>query len=149
MKLFFFFKEAVRSVCCYYSGCFWRLWYQWNTTLVCTYFGMGDVIAYLELWQRSSALLLKVKLFTVNPAHPWCELGAEPPTVRDLSVTDVLQVGHGGVIANFAAGLELHQPFCRESRWYFGARLGRHAAWHRIPHSKNGYKLHTFASKSK
>lgn len=30
---------------------------------------------------------------------------ARTPTVGDLSVTNVLQVGHRGVVANFAAGL--------------------------------------------
>lgn len=44
--------------------------------------------------------------------------------IRDLSVADVLQVGHRVVIAHFGAGLELLQPLRRLSRRQLGARLG-------------------------
>ena len=60
------------------------------------------------------------------------------PTIRDLSVADVLQVGHRVVIARLGAALLLLQTLRRLSRREFGARLGRDAAWHRVPHSKPG-----------
>lgn len=57
-------------------------------------------------------------------------------TVRQLSVADVLQVGHRVVVAHLGAGVELLQPLQSLSRRKFGARLRRDAARHRIPHSK-------------
>lgn len=70
--------------------------------------------------------------------------GLGTPTIGDLSVADVLQVGHRVVVANFGAGLELLQPLRRLPRRQFGARLGRDAAWQRISHSNGGCKPSTF-----
>lgn len=53
-------------------------------------------------------------------------------TVLDLPVADVL---HRVVVAPLRAGVELLQPLRGSSRRKFGARLGRDAARHRIPHS--------------
>lgn len=65
----------------------------------------------------------KQSLFKPCWHHGWWA-----PTIGDLSVADVLQVGHRVVVANFGAGLELLQPLRRLPRRQFGARLGRDAA---------------------
>lgn len=45
-----------------------------------------------------------------------CGEASGQPTVGDLSVADVLQVGHGVVVAHFSARLEFLQPLRRLPR---------------------------------
>lgn len=97
-------RGALSSVCCGagYSG-----YFNINSILLCTFvLGMGRSSPISNL-ENDPTLFCCESNFGKSQSCIMQTLQdpTRTPTVGDLSVTNVLQVGHCGVVADFAAGL--------------------------------------------